>query len=204
MQITLPEKHYSSIQTTTEVYRKSVESIQKTIAQGELQLFKCSQTTANRTISDSTITRLECQHSIAQVQVLLGTKKVDEEISLILREIADHEINLDSISICSSQLAFSTDEQFSDRVCKKLEKLGYICKLTPKCAKISVKCERGNDIQNLIGEIFGALAERNIPVLYSSGYSTSLSLLLKESDLEMTAAALYRKFALTSGEQIIT
>lgn len=175
----------------TVVVRNPSDPSPGTLITGESSLLQGSYSTRGRRAVSG------IAHAVNLAQFLIEFKDTDPFKELeIFQLIGEAGVNIDLISVFPSVKAFTVREEDSGRVEDILKMLGLTYKLEKNCAKVSVVGVGMHSIPGVMARVVKALNEQNIKILQSGDSNITISLLVKEEDLNKAVKILHGTFNL--------
>jgi aspartate kinase len=133
---------------------------------------------------------------ITQIKITVDTAKTHQESAQIFRSLADGNISIDVINVHPGQVMFTVAEAVADRALANLKVQNYAAEAIYQCAKVSVVGGGICEVPGVMANFVEALSVHNIQILQTVDSHTSISALVKMSDMEMAVKALHQQFGL--------
>ncbi|MBP2654890.1 MAG: aspartate kinase, monofunctional class [Firmicutes bacterium] len=149
-----------------------------------------------QTVTDRLATGVTHLPNIAQIKVDVDDVKTHKESSVIFRTLADAAISVDLINVHPGHVMFTVAEEMADEAIAKLTSLGYNAEVNHDCAKVSVVGGGICGVPGVMASFTEALSMYNIPIMQTVDSHTTISVLVKLSDVETAVKALHEKFLL--------
>jgi aspartate kinase len=147
-------------------------------------------------VTDRIATGVTYLPNVAQIKISLDPQNTHSESSKIFRAMADNGISVDLINVHPGQVMFTVNEDILDKASYKLRQLGYDLETLGDCAKVSVVGGGMREVPGVMANFVEALSAQNIPILQTVDSHTSISVLVKKSDVAQAVTALHEKFGL--------
>ncbi|KPV44590.1 aspartate kinase [Alicyclobacillus ferrooxydans] len=125
------------------------------------------------------------------VQVSVGA--VADAQQVVFRAVADCGVQPGFVLSSPMQVSFTLPAMHADSVAQSLTQLGQHFKLIHDCARVSVVGTKLDEISGLMGSILETLVSKNIEVLQSADYQSTIRLLVRKSDMESAVCELHNK-----------
>jgi aspartate kinase len=151
---------------------------------------------AMNAVTDRIATGVTYLTNIVQIRVALDPDATPTDSHKIFRALADNKISIDLINVHPGQVMFTVAEDVADRAAARLKKLGYDAEARHDCAKVSVVGGGIHEVPGVMANFVEALSDHSIPILQTVDSHTSISVLVKKTDVEQAVKALHEKFAL--------
>ncbi len=148
-------------------------------------------------VTDRIATGVAFISDIAQIKISLQETASSNASFSIFKSMADNGISVDLINVHPGQIMFTVAEELADKATTKLQSLGYNVQTTLECAKVSVVGGGINGVPGVMASFVEALATANISILQTVDSHTSISVLIKKSDVHSAVTALHEKFNLS-------
>ncbi|MBP2642609.1 MAG: ask [Firmicutes bacterium] len=148
-------------------------------------------------INDRVATGVTHLPNIAQIKVILDAAKTHNESSVIFRTMADESISVDLINVHPGHVMFTLAEEMADKALQKLQSLGYNAQVDHDCAKVSIVGGGICGVPGVMASLTEALSMYNIPIMQTVDSHTTISVLVKLSDVETAVKALHEKFLIS-------
>lgn len=115
---------------------------------------------------------------------------------MVFRQMADHAISVDFISIGSERIAYTVKNTDTDKALQVLADAGFQPIVRPDCAKVSVVGAGIAGVPGIMAQIVEALSEEEIDVLQSADSHTTIWCLVDGHQMQRAVQALHRTFGL--------
>lgn len=147
-------------------------------------------------VEDRIATGVTYLPNVAQIKITLDPNVTHSESSRIFRALADNGISVDLINVHPGQVMFTVSEDLSEKAAGKLRLMGYSTEILNDCAKVSVVGGGMREVPGVMANFVEALSSKNISILQTVDSHTSISVLVKKSDVAEAVTALHEKFGL--------
>lgn len=117
----------------------------------------------------------------------------------IFQAIGEAGVNIDLISVFPEMKAFIVKEEHCFKVENILKNLQVPYKMEKGCAKVSVVGVGMHSIPGVMARVVKALNEQNIQIRQTGDSNITISLLIKQEDLQRAIKTLHDNFHLSSG-----
>lgn len=149
-------------------------------------------------VADRVATGVTYLPNVAQIKICLDPGGTHSESSKIFRAMADNGISVDLINVHPGQVMFTVAEELAEKAAGTLQLMGYIAETVNDCAKVSVVGGGMREVPGVMANFVEALSLKNIPILQTVDSHTSISVLVKKSDVAEAVTALHEKFGLAN------
>lgn len=147
-------------------------------------------------VSDRIATGVTYLANIAQVKV--NTQANDASFQ-VFKTMAASGISVDLINVHPGQIMFTVAEDLAGKAAEKLQALGYNVETLYDCAKVSVVGGGMREVPGVMASFVEALSMNDIQILQTVDSHTSISVLVKKSEMQKSVTALHEKFSLSAG-----
>lgn len=136
-------------------------------------------------------------HAAGLSQINVSNHPDQDAVSLsVFQTLANHHISVDFINITPSGALFTVSAS-NDQLAKQLlEQQGFIVRVVPNCAKVSIIGGGMNGQPGVMSSIVEALVENNIEILQSADSNAAIWVLVQEEHMAQALIALHSKFDL--------
>jgi aspartate kinase len=142
------------------------------------------------------LTAIAHKNGITQFTVFFNEDSV-EESERFMNELTDKHISIDLINFFTDRKVFTVDEKNVEKLEQILKLSDYKFKVTEGCSKITAIGHKIRGVPGVMARIVSALARKDVQILQSSDSHTTISILVKQSDMEEAVNALHREFNLS-------
>jgi aspartate kinase len=149
-------------------------------------------------VTDRVATGVTYLPNIVQIKTNLDAGNTHNESSKIFRAMADGKISVDLINVHPGQVMFTVAEEVAERALSRLKNLGYQAEAIYDCAKVSVVGGGICEVPGVMATFVEALSTNNISILQTVDSHTSISVLVKKSDVELAVKSLHEQFGLSN------
>jgi aspartate kinase len=147
-------------------------------------------------VSDRIATGVTYLANIAQIKV--DTQNANDASFKVFKTMADSGISVDLINVHPGQIMFTVSEELAEKAAEKLQQLGYQVETVQDCAKVSVVGGGMREVPGVMASFVEALSTNNIQILQTVDSHTSISVLVRKSELQKSVSALHEKFSLSN------
>ena len=165
-------------------------------AQGTLITNIAKEDTNGNSVEDRIATGVTYVNNLAQIKIEVAADNGHTSSSKVFRAMADSGISVDLINVHPGQIMFTVSEEIAERAEIRVKNLGYEVKTISGCAKVSVVGGGISEVPGVMASFVEALSINNILILQTVDSHTSISVLIKNSDLVPAVTALHEKFEL--------
>ncbi len=149
-----------------------------------------------RPVTDRIATGVASIGKIAQLKVSLPENAPGNASFSIFKAMADNQISVDLINVHPGQVMFTVAEEVVGKAACKIEELGYEANSTLDCAKVSVVGGGINGVPGVMANFIQALSKYEIAILQTVDSHTSISVLVKNADVQKAVTSLHETFNL--------
>ena len=136
---------------------------------------------------------------VVQIQISLDPATTHNESFKVFRAMAENSISVDLINVHPGQVMFTVMEDMAEKAATKLVSLGYDIRTVHDCGKVSVVGGGMREVPGVMASFVEALSLNDIPILQTVDSHTSISVLVKTTDISKAVMALHDKFSLSAG-----
>ncbi|HHV86273.1 MAG TPA: aspartate kinase [Petrimonas sp.] len=154
--------------------------------------------TQETAVTDKVATGVTYLPNIAQIKITLDAATTHNESYKVFKAMADSGISVDLINVHPGQIMFTVMEEVAEKAAAKLRSLGYAVETVGDCAKVSVVGGGMREVPGVMASFVEALSRNNIPILQTVDSHTSISVLVKKTDVSKAVVALHEKFGLAN------
>ncbi|MCX7779334.1 MAG: aspartate kinase [Negativicutes bacterium] len=154
--------------------------------------------TEGAAVTDRVATGVTYLPNVAQIKITLSPQNTHSESSKIFRAMADNGISVDLINVHPGQVMFTVNEDVLEKAANKLRDLGYDVETLSECAKVSIVGGGMREVPGVMASFVEALSGQNIPILQTVDSHTSISVLVRKSDVAQAVSALHEQFGLAN------
>lgn len=154
--------------------------------------------TGETAISDRVATGVTYLPGVMQIKVVLDAATTHNESFKVFRAMAENGISVDLINVHPGLIMFTVMEEVADAATAKLAALGYQVETTRNCAKVSVVGGGMREVPGVMANFVEALSFNDIPILQTVDSHTSISVLVKNDDVNKAVTALHERFGLSN------
>jgi aspartate kinase len=148
-------------------------------------------------VTDRIATGVTYLPDIAQISIRLESDAASQQASFkVFKAMAECGISVDLINVNPGEIHFTIPQNSLEQASDVLRRLGYQIAAVPDCAKVSVVGGGMREVPGVMANFVEALALNNIAILQTVDSHTSISALIKRSDVEAAVTALHEKFEL--------
>lgn len=147
-------------------------------------------------VPDRVATGVTYLTNIAQIKIDLAGDIASDASYKVFKTMAENDISVDLINVHPGQIMFTVLEDAAEKAAAKLKHFGYSVEIASGCAKVSVVGGGMREVPGVMASFVEALALNNIPILQTVDSHTSISVLVKKSDVQSAVTALHEKFGL--------
>jgi len=130
-------------------------------------------------------------HISDRVQFLIDGDLDDEKF---FDELANKKVSIDIINIFPNKRVFTINSNKKETVIDSLKKYSSNYSYIDDCCKVTVIGERMTGVPGVMAKIIKTLAEVDVEILQTSDSLTTISCLIKSSDLNKSVNALHKAF----------
>jgi aspartate kinase len=150
--------------------------------------------TGGTAVTDRIATGVTYLANIAQIKVdILDTNDASFKV---FKTMAESGISVDLINVHPGKIMFTVNEDVAEQAVIKLEKLGHKVEMVKDCAKVSVVGGGMREVPGVMASFVEALTMNNIQILQTVDSHTSISVLVRKTDMQKSVTALHEKFSL--------
>nr|WP_092067773.1 aspartate kinase [Dendrosporobacter quercicolus]NSL46768.1 aspartate kinase [Dendrosporobacter quercicolus DSM 1736]SDL63319.1 aspartate kinase [Dendrosporobacter quercicolus] len=146
-------------------------------------------------VTDRIATGVTYLANIAQIKV--STHHTDASYK-VFKTMAASNISVDLINVHPGQIMFTVAEELADKAAETLRALGYEVETLYDCAKVSVVGGGMREVPGVMASFVEALSLNDIQILQTVDSHTSISVLVKKSEMQKSVTALHEKFSLAA------
>lgn len=147
-------------------------------------------------IKDRIATGIAYCSDICQLSILLEQERTHSESLKIFKAFATKEINIDFINVHPGHVMFTIPKSDLPKAIILLKTMELEYRTESDCAKVTVIGGGMRDVPGVMASVVEALADNNIKILQTVDSQNSISVLVKESAVQYSVAALHDKFGL--------
>lgn len=152
--------------------------------------------TQETAVTDKVATGVTYLAGIAQIKIALDPHTTHNESYRVFKTMAENGISVDLINVHPGQIMFTIMEDVAEKAVSRLNSLGYQAQAVYGCAKVSVVGGGMREVPGVMANFVEALSTNDIPILQTVDSHTSISVLVKTSDVNKAVLALHEKFGL--------
>ncbi len=142
-------------------------------------------------LSDKIITSIA--HRGNRVQFLVEGDIDDEQF---FQELASRDVSIDIINIFPKRRVFTIEAHKKKTAIEVLEKYLATFSFIDDCCKVTIIGEKMTGVPGVMARIIRCLSEVDVEILQTADSLSTISCLVKNSDLEKSVAALHKAFEL--------
>jgi len=148
-------------------------------------------------VTDRIATGVTYLRDIAQLIIHLEGDAASQPASFkVFKAMAECGISVDLINVNPGEIRFTIQQDSLERALDILQRLHYQVEAVPDCAKVSVIGGGMREVPGVMANFVEALALGEITILQTVDSHTSISALIKKTDIEVAVTALHEKFEL--------
>lgn len=147
-------------------------------------------------VTDRIATGVTYLMGLAQLKINLVEHTGSDDSYKVFKAMADSGISVDLINVNTDKIMFTVSEECAQRATDKLKAMGFAVESIGDCAKVSVVGGGMREVPGVMATFAGALSSNNIRILQTVDSHTSISVLVKKSDVQSAVKALHEKFGL--------
>jgi len=147
--------------------------------------------------NDRIITGISYIENVVQIKVNISSPSTKAETELkVFRTLAENSISLDLLNILSDVIIFTVQESEAEKAVDLLKRNGFDVQVRPDCAKVSVVGAGMRGMPGVMATIVEALNKAKVDILQTADSHTTISCLVKMSELVNAVKALHDSFDL--------
>jgi len=154
--------------------------------------------TGGTAVNDRVATGVTYLASISQIKVMTDADNASDASFQVFKTMAESGISVDLINVHPGQIMFTVSEEVAEKATEKLKELGYNVERVANCAKVSVVGGGMREVPGVMASFVEALSTNQIQILQTVDSHTSISVLVRTSDLQKSVTALHEKFSLSN------
>lgn len=145
-------------------------------------------------IADRVVTGVAYVSHLAQIKL-----KSEQSLTAaqIFRRLGENGISADMINVCADQILFTVPDIYGEKAKKVLASLAYDVTVTMDCAKVTIVGGGMRGVPGVMASFMEALQEEAIEVFQTVDSHTTISALIKTTDLTKAVTVLHKKFRLS-------
>ncbi|MGI6092340.1 MAG: aspartate kinase [Veillonellaceae bacterium] len=155
------------------------------------------ETTEGSTVTDRIATGVTYLSDIAQIKIDVTNEDPGQVSFRVFKLMADNGISVDLINVHPGQIMFTVEEGIAEKARAKLAEIGYKADVVSGCAKVSVIGGGMREVPGVMASFVEALAANGIRILQTVDSHTSISVLIRKSDIQKAVTSLHGKFNLS-------
>lgn len=152
--------------------------------------------THENSIKDRIATGVTYLANLAQVRINLEKDTTHSESFRIFKALAENSISVDLINVHPGHIMFTVAEDVAEKAQLILINMGYEVEIELECAKVSVVGGGMREVPGVMANFAEALSNNNIRIFQTVDSHTSISVLVKNCDVNKAVTALHEKFSL--------
>jgi len=153
--------------------------------------------TGETAVTDRVATGVTYLPGVVQIKVRLDAATTHNESFKVFRAMAESGISVDLINVHPGLIMFTVMDDVAETATAKLSTLGYEIETTHNCAKVSVVGGGMREVPGVMANFVEALSFNDIPILQTVDSHTSISVLVKNIDVNKAVTALHERFGLS-------
>lgn len=146
-------------------------------------------------VKETTIIGITQMPEVTQIKIRLRQGQYNTQFQ-VFKAMADQGISVDFISVNPCEIAYTVNDDLSERAEQILYDMGLEPELSKGCAKVSVVGAGIAGVPGIMAKISEALTEEDIQILQSADSHTTIWVLVHGQDMAKAIRALHQKFHL--------
>jgi len=140
------------------------------------------------------VTAVTYKNDILQVRVKV--KNRDERYLNLLNAISDFKISIDLINFFENEKIFTVEQIYYSKIENLLKAMAFDFEIVEKCSKVTIVGHGIHGVPGVMNRVVTALTKSKVNILQTADSHTTISCLVRESDIMDSVKALHDEFKL--------